>query len=247
MPTPPKSAQKTPACAPGEDALYNSVTQSAFRPRRSLKHNDTFMVLDAHGDMGAAPGSTDGLFYRDTRFLGRLQLLLNDTQLLLLGSNLRDDNAALAVDPTNPDVFSDHHIVVEKDTVHILRTTFLWRDTAYQRFGVRNYGDRLIEIRLSILFADDFADLFEVRGIRRERRGTATARLRGRDQVLLNYHGLDDKLARYAALPLYAITNFRALLLTDDNLGGDGHILHVGKGSYHYRRDGKLHFSKRLP
>ena len=161
---------------------------------RSLKHNDTFIVLDTHGDMGAAPGGTDGLFHRDTRFLARLQLLLNDTPPLLLGSNLRDDNAALAVDLTNADVISDRHIVVEKDTVHILRTTFLWRDTAYQRFGVRNYGDRPVEIRLSILFANDFADLFEVRGTRRERRGTATAQLRGRDQVLLTYLGLDNKL-----------------------------------------------------
>ena len=194
MPTPPKAAQITPASARGEDALHSPATQSASRPRRSLKHNDTFIVLDTHGDMGAAPGGTDGLFHRDTRFLARLQLLLNDTPPLLLGSNLRDDNAALAVDLTNADVISDRHIVVEKDTVHILRTTFLWRDTAYQRFGVRNYGDRPVEIRLSILFANDFADLFEVRGTRRERRGTATVQLRGRDQVLLTYLGLDNKL-----------------------------------------------------
>ena len=61
---------------------------------------------------------------------------------------------------------------------------------------MRNYGDRTIDVRLSILFANDFADLFEVRGTHRERRGTATAKLRGNDQVLLNYHGLDDKLRR---------------------------------------------------
>ena len=80
--------------------------------------------------------------------------------------------------------------------MHILRTIFLWRDTAYQRFSVRNYGNRTINVRLSIMFANDFADLFEVRGAHRERRGTATAELRGDDQVLLNYHGLDDKLRR---------------------------------------------------
>ena len=196
MPTPAKAAQITPAGARGEDALHSPVTQSASRPRLALKHNDTFIVLDTHGDMGASPGGTDGLFYRDTRYLARLQLLLNDTQPLLLGSNLRDDNAALAVDLTNPDVFSDQQIVLEKDTVHILRTTFLWRDTAYQRLAIRNYGNRPVEIRLSILFASDFADLFEVRGTHRERRGTATAQLRGRDQILLNYHGLDDRLRR---------------------------------------------------
>ncbi len=153
-------------------------------------------MLDTFGDMGAAAGGTDGLFHHDTRFLSRLQLLLNGTQPLLLGSNLRDDNAALVVDLTNPDMFVDQRVVLEKDTLHVLRTVFLWRDTAYQRFGVRNYGDRTIDVRLSILFANDFADLFEVRGTHRERRGTATVQLRGNDQVLLNYHGLDDTLRR---------------------------------------------------
>ena len=47
--------------------------------------------------------------------------------------------------------------------MHILRTIFLWRDTLYQRLGVRNYGDRPINVYLSILLANDFADLFEVR------------------------------------------------------------------------------------
>ena len=132
----------------------------------------------------------------DTRYLSRLELLVNGTPPLLLGSNLRDDNSALFVDLTNPDLISDQRIVLEKDSVHILRTVFLWRDTAYQRLRVRNYGDRMIELPLSILFDNDFADLFEVRGSHRERRGTATAKLRGNDQVVLSYHGLDAKLRR---------------------------------------------------
>jgi glycogen debranching enzyme len=193
----PKTAtQALPTAAPNEDAFYISATQSASRPRCSLKHNDAFIVCDNHGDIGASLEVSDGLFFCDTRFLARLQLLVNDAPPLLLGSNLRDDNAALSVDLTNPDVMSDQQVVLEKDTVHILRTTFLWEDTAYQRLGVRNYGNRPITVRLSILFANDFADLFEVRGMHRERRGTQTAQLRGNDQVLLNYHGLDDKLRR---------------------------------------------------
>ena len=46
------------------------------------------------------------------------------------------------------------------------------------------------------LVCERLCRFFEVRGIHRERRGTATAQLRGNDQVLLNYHGLDDKLRR---------------------------------------------------
>ena len=115
---------------------------------------------------------------------------------MLLGSNLRDDNALLAIDLTNPDIFSDQRIVLQKDTLHIVRTIFLWRGTAYQRLGVRNFGDRAVDLRLVILFDSDFADLFEVRGLRRARRGVLTRRLAGPDQVLLSYHGLDGRTRR---------------------------------------------------
>jgi glycogen debranching enzyme len=63
---------------------------------------------------------------------------------------------------------------------------------------VRNYGDRAVDLRLLILFENDFSDLFEVRGIHRDRRGTATATLRGDEQALLIYQGLDGKTRRTA-------------------------------------------------
>ena len=96
-------------------------------------------------------------------------MLINDKRPLLLGSNVSDDNSALFVDLTNPDFILDKRVLLEKDTVHVLRTMFLWHDTAHQRFAARNYGEQPIELRLSIAFENDFADLFEVRGSHRER------------------------------------------------------------------------------
>ena len=116
-----------------EAPFYIPATGPATRPRRTLKHDDTFLVLDSHGDVGASAGGADGLFHCDTRFLSHLELLLNGTQPLLLGSNVRDDNTQLTVDLTNPDVYFDHRLVLPKDTLHVVRTIFLWRDTAYQR------------------------------------------------------------------------------------------------------------------
>jgi glycogen debranching enzyme len=181
--------------APSTAAFTITATQSV-RPPRVLKYGDTFVVLDSHGDIGRASGGAGGLFHQDTRHLSRLELLVNKTPPLLLGSNLRDDNSAFSVDVTNPDLVHGQRIALEKDRIHILRTIFLWRDTAYQRLAVRNYGDREIDLLLSILFASDFADLFEVRGAHREQRGTATATTHGDDQVRLLYHGLDEKTRR---------------------------------------------------
>ena len=190
------AAQAVPVEASPEGQFYISATQAAGRPTRTLKYGDTFVVLDSRGDIAAASGRSAGLFHLDTRYLSRLELLVNGAPPLLLGSNLRDDNSALFVDLTNPDLISDQRILLEKDSVHILRTVFLWRDTAYQRLRLRNYGDRPIDLPLLILFENDFADLFEVRGSHRERRGTATQQLRGSDQVVLSYYGLDNKLRR---------------------------------------------------
>ncbi|MGY3293282.1 glycogen debranching enzyme [Bradyrhizobium sp. LM3.6] len=125
-----------------EQPFYIPMTGPSARPRRSLKHDDTFIVLDSHGDIGASAGGPDGLFHHDTRYLARLELVLDDLQPLLLGSNLRDDNSALTVDLTNPDIYREGSLVLQKDLLHIVRTIFLWRGTAYQRIGVQNHGDR---------------------------------------------------------------------------------------------------------
>src|SRR4030088_1444320 len=176
-----------------ESPFYIPMTGPAARPRRSLKHDDTFLVLDRHGDLGASAGGPHGLFNADTRYLARLELVLDDVQPLLLGSNLRDDNSALTVDLTNPDVYRDGRIVLQKDILHIVRTIFLWRGTAYQRIGLQNHGEQPASFDLRLLFDSDFADLFEVRGERRPRRGVGSGRQLGPDEVRLEYQGLDGK------------------------------------------------------
>jgi glycogen debranching enzyme len=179
-----------------ESPFYIPMTGPAARPRRSLKHDDTFIVLDSHGDIGASAGGPDGLFNADTRYLARLELVLDEVQPLLLGSNLRDDNSALTVDLTNPDVYRGGRIVLRKDMLHIVRTIFLWRGTAYQRIGVQNHGEQPASFDLMLLFDNDFADLFEVRGEKRPRRGIGSSKLLGLADVALEYNGLDGNARR---------------------------------------------------
>ncbi len=176
-----------------EAPFYIPATGPSTRPRRTLKHDDCFAVLDSYGDIGATAGGPDGVFFADTRFLSRLEMSLNGMQPLLLGSNVRDDNAVLTVDLTNPDMFFEKRLLLPKDTLHIVRTIFLWRGVAYQRLGLQNHGDRAVGINLSLTFGSDFADLFEVRGMRRERHGSAEGSVRDPDEVALTYDGLDGK------------------------------------------------------
>jgi glycogen debranching enzyme len=179
-----------------EVPFYIPSTGPTTRPRRTLKYGDTFIVLDSHGDIGASAGGSDGLFHADTRFLSRLAFRLNGAEPLLLGSNVRDDNALLAIDLTNPDIYAGDELKLPKDTVHVVRTVFVWRNTAYQRLAIRNYGDHAIELDITFTFDSDFADLFEVRGLRRPRRGMIGRSVVHHDRATLSYQGLDGKLRR---------------------------------------------------
>ena len=178
--------------APEQGQFYITATGPSSRPRHTLKHGDTFAVFDAHGDVGASAGGPDGVFNHDTRFLSRLELLINGVQPLLLGATVRDDNVAMSVDLTNADIYRDGVIVLPRDTIHIVRTIYLWGGVAHQRIHVANHGDHKLDFTLSLVFGADFSDLFEVRGSRRKRRGAQSSCVEGAETVRFTYLGLDE-------------------------------------------------------
>lgn len=187
MPVPDKPAPE----ALDEAPFYIPSTAPLSRPRLTLKHNDTFAVFDNHGDIGAAGDFSDGLFDHDTRFISHLELMVDGTQPLLLGSSVRDDNLTFQADLTNPDVFADGRIVLLKDTIHIGRMIYVGDGSLHQRLAVSNHGAERVDFSLSIAFAGDFADIFEVRGIRRVKRGRAGRSVLPPDRVMHTYVGLD--------------------------------------------------------
>jgi glycogen debranching enzyme len=161
---------------------------------RTLKHGDTFGVFDQSGDASSAGDSPEGIFHRDTRHLSRLALTIGGRRPLLLGSTLRDDNAVLTCDLTNADLHdSEGRIELEHDLVHVRRSRFLWNGTCFERIVVHNYDDRPRRIRIAMHFAADFADIFEVRGVKRLARGHLHEPEVGSDRVRLAYTGLDGK------------------------------------------------------
>jgi glycogen debranching enzyme len=179
-----------------EAPFYIPAVNLPTRPHRTLKHNNTFVIFDSHGDIGAASGGSDGLFHCDTRYLSHLELLINGIQPLLLGSAVDDNNLSYYVDLTNPDIYLDNSIAILKDTVHVGRTMYLLDGSLRERLVLSNHGADPVRFTLSIAFASDFADIFEVRGIRRLRRGRMWSEEAGRDSVVLCYTGLDDAVRR---------------------------------------------------
>jgi len=116
---------------------------------------------------------------------------------MLLNSSVKQDDSLLAVDMTMPDFYEEGRLVVMKGTVHVARLRLLWAGACHEQLRVTNYGEQ-VAIQLSIHFGADYADIFEVRGFRRARRGEEGVPIVRSDGVTLSYHGLDGVLRRTA-------------------------------------------------
>ena len=184
---------------PGFDHEIEAQTSLVERSLRNLKHGDAFAVLDSYGDIGTIKDTPEGLFYRDTRYLSHLELRLDGKRPLLLSSVIHEDKAALSVDLTNPDIELDGSGKLARDTIFLERTKFLWQGVCYERLGIRNYDRRRRRLRIDFLFGSDFRDLFEVRGMERERRGACSAHVVRADRTEFRYLGL-DKVSRRTVL-----------------------------------------------
>lgn len=170
-----------------------ATTSLAELEPRTLKHGDSFAVFDHYGDVLRSDRSPQGLFHRDTRYLSRLELRIDGKRPLLLSSTVDDENVLMSVDLTNPDLFDGRHVTLPRDSIHLLRSKFLWMGHSYERFAFRNFDTKAHAMTVEIRFAADFADLFEARGQRRAKRGRSHHPVVGAGRVVLAYEGLDNE------------------------------------------------------
>ena len=180
----------------GDQYYIHAKSSMADDRTRVLKHGDTFAVFDRYGDIQPVGMGEQGIFHQGTRFLSRLILNLDGKRPLLLSSTVREDNVLLAVDLTNLDVSVDGQVVLPRGSLHLYRSKFLWQGVCYERLRIRNYGLYPVDVSLSVRFESDFADIFEVRGQKREKRGRMLDSAVESCCVVLAYEGLDGMIRR---------------------------------------------------
>ena len=156
-----------------------------------LNQGDTFALFDRYGDIHSHRTGSHGLYHEGTRFLSRFELSLNGQRPLLLSSTLNENNIVLNVDLTNPDIIHGGQVEISRGALHLSRARFLWQGRWFERLRVHNYSLVSLPVRLSFSVDADFADLFEVRGKVRDRRGRRLETVTSKDGVSLGYEGLD--------------------------------------------------------
>jgi glycogen debranching enzyme len=179
------------------DTFYILSTSARIDDRTQvLKQGDTFAIFDRFGDIETLGMGEFGIYHQDTRFLSGLVLRLAAQRPLLLSSTIKDDNAILAVDLMNPDLWHEGELTIPRGTLHIFRSKVLWDSACHERLRLHNYGRTEAVFSLSLAFEADFVDIFEVRGAERERRGCRLPAERSDDMLVLGYQGLDGRVRR---------------------------------------------------
>jgi glycogen debranching enzyme len=176
---------------------YIATSQSPTDDRaRVLKYGRTFLVFDRLGDVQTTGMGEQGLFFEDTRHLSELVMLLWGTRPLLLSSTVETSNFRFTGDLANLDVSRDNQVVVPRGTLHVLRSRFLWSNTCYEEIEFVNHGLSDLFVPFRTTFDADFADIFEVRGMHRARRGTRLPTELEEQSAVLSYEGLDHVVRR---------------------------------------------------
>src|SRR5262249_28833674 len=159
---------------------------------RSLVNGDSFAVFEARGDVLETPHQPLGFFHRDTRHLSRFELKMAGETPHYLDSHITGENAQLRVNLSNPDFgIGEKCSSLPINSISIERNWVIAGPELCHQVVVRNLAPHAVEIPLDFLFGADFADLFEVRGVKRSRRGDFREPEVARGRVRFRYHGLD--------------------------------------------------------
>ncbi|HSD85968.1 MAG TPA: glycogen debranching N-terminal domain-containing protein [Kofleriaceae bacterium] len=173
------------------EGYYILATKTRADERtRVIKDGDSFGVFDHSGMIRQVGLGELGLYHEGTRYLSLFEIGIERRRPMLLNSTVLSDNV-LNVDLANPDL-PDLPEPLPRDSIHMFAQSLLWQASCVMRLSIHNYALEPVNLELSFIFDADHADIFEVRGIERLRRGRRRDPIVRADHVILPYEGLDQ-------------------------------------------------------
>jgi glycogen debranching enzyme len=122
----------------------------------NILEGSTFVVSDPAGDIEARPDEPAGLFYRDMRHLSCWQVRLNGRELdALSGDAIEYDEALFFLVAPTGSVYRNSEVVLIRRR-HV-------GEGMQEHLQLDNHGVEPLQAEISMLFAADFADIFEVK------------------------------------------------------------------------------------
>ncbi|SDJ57657.1 amylo-alpha-1,6-glucosidase [Salimicrobium halophilum] len=148
-----------------------------------IKEDDLFLTTEKSGDVEGSEEKGYGLYTKDTRFLSKFELMLNDSKPSLLSSD--DDENYRA---------SMRLVEVEEDkgATEALRERFIYDGILYERMTFTNYFLEERTLKVNVHFDVDFRDMFLVRGFATGETGEKTGITYEDQSMVIGYQGKDD-------------------------------------------------------
>ena len=164
-----------------------------------LKHGNLYLLSDQFGDVH--PDSRGlGLYDLDTRVLSCAVLRLNGARPTLLRAQSAASHIS-TIQLTNPELRRDPATkqgtaeALAQRAISVMRRRWIAGGLA-ERIEVTNYSSSRQEITLELELDADAADIFEVRGRVRERRGSYRSTESTPESLVFAYEGLDGLVRR---------------------------------------------------
>ncbi|MGI9032685.1 MAG: amylo-alpha-1,6-glucosidase [Acidimicrobiales bacterium] len=155
----------------------------------TLVEGSAFCISSRSGDIAA--DQADGLFFRDTRFLSRWELRVNEGHPEpLAAQSVTPFSATFVMRPPPPPGRAD-------STLLVFRHRHVGRGMR-EDLEIHNYGEEAAFCSLELDVEADFANLFRVKEGRVDRRGHVAADIDGSDLVLRYHKGTVRKGVRIA-------------------------------------------------
>ncbi len=158
----------------------------------ALIHGSTFFAATEDGTL-MPPGSPSiGLFHQDTRFLSHYELLTNGQAPALLSCSSTGADLARVGLTVRGGAVAGADLDLPVNTVFVDREFLLGRDRLFDTLTFQNFHHTNVKLTVELLFASDFMDIFQVRGLLRGKSGRYARPLVEDARVRLRYEGLDD-------------------------------------------------------
>jgi len=223
----PSAAGESPPNADGTELTLASAggVEQLTRARGTL-----FLVTDRHGDIAPRGAKELGLFYEDTRYLSHYELGVVGAAMVYLSAETADD-AFNQIDLMLSGLEDKELLDDPQNYLHIRRRQLVEQDFL-ESIAFTNFLTRKVSLDVRFAFDVDFADVFEVRGAHRPRRGHAEspdATGGNGPGVDFRYVGLDGvrRASRVTFAPAPTTVGPREVRYTLDILPGETKTLSI--------------------
>ncbi len=154
-----------------------------------IRHEGAFLLMNTNGDVPFSNASGLGFYRNDTRYLSRYEFSFSATRPVRLLSTAALGYAAEQVF-TNPSMKTADGHDLPRATIEVRRQRAIGH-ALEERLRVTSYHGHRVQVEFRYIFDADFADIFEVRGLRRKEHGAREQPQRGERSISYGYRGVD--------------------------------------------------------